>query len=55
MAKDAAEVDPEKMQAEIEKMSKEIEAMGAECDEICSDIQANAKLKDNIQKIVNKA
>jgi hypothetical protein len=55
MANEAAEVDPEKLKAEMDKLSKEIEAMNAECDEICNDIKANAKVKDSIQKIVNKA
>jgi len=55
MANNAAEIDPETMQAEIDKMNKDIEAMSAECDEICNDIQANAKLKGNIEKMVSNA
>jgi hypothetical protein len=54
MANDAAEADPEKMQADVDKMSKEIEAMNAEADDICKLIQANAKLKDNIEKVLKK-
>jgi hypothetical protein len=55
MANEAAEVDPEKLKAEMDKLSKELEAMNSECDEICNDIKANAKLADNIQKILKKA
>ena len=54
MANEAATVDPEEMQAEIDKITKEIDAMNSDADDICSEIKANAKLKDNIAKILQK-